>query len=242
MTSKKTGPIDNPYGKALPQQGPKQQYEMLDELHKAKRAAGDMSSTDLSDLRTDKGMTKRTGAKGMAKRTGETGMSKARAGLKTGTAWGAAEKAKHVAQSAAGKPGVQSATFKAAPRVLAAAGRVAPPIAAGLAARDIYTGLKDPNFMVGLINLFGGEEAAYNAWARQQEEEGVEMPPYEEWRKYAEEMAQAGELDPDLLEMPDTRDVAKRALAPRHSQELQADTERTPAPRYEQEAGPEDME
>ena len=52
------------------------------------------------------------------------------------------------------------------------------------------------------------------------------MPPYEEWRKYAEEMAQAGELDPDLLEMPDTREVAKRALAPR----------------YEQEMGPEDME
>lgn len=98
-----------------------------------------------------------------------------------------------------GKKGVQSA-LKAAPRALGAVSRLAPPVAAGMLAGEIYTGLKDPDFMVGLMNMFGGEEKAYNAWAAQQAEEGVEMPSYEEWRAHAEKMAEAGELDPDAIE------------------------------------------
>ena len=99
-----------------------------------------------------------------------------------------------------------------------AAGRVFPPAALALATRDIYEGVQEPGFVVGMRQLLGGEEAAYNAWAAQQAEMGIEVPSYEEY------VAQKAAMEAG--EMPDTREVARRALAPR----------------YEQEMGPEDME
>jgi len=234
MASKKG--IDNPFGKMTDYPKPDSFEFDPTKLSPKEQAQLMRDSVDIDDPFEGKKLTdleewdkKSKGkGKGMAKRTGEKGMSKARAGAKTGRAWSTAEKAKQVTRSAPGKKGVQSA-LKAAPRALGAVSRIAPPIAAGLAARDIYTGLKDPNFMTGLMKMFGGEEEAYNAWVAQEAEEGNEHPPYEEWRAHAEKMAEAGELDPDAIEersMPDTREVAKRALAPR----------------YEQEMGPEDME
>ena len=178
--------------------------------------------------------------KGMSKKTTEKGMSKARAGAKTGKAWMDAGKAKNIARPYIAD--TAKAALKAAPR---AALRLSPPIAAGMLASEIYTGVKDPDFMTGLMNMLGGEESAYNAWSAQQAEEGVEMPSYEDYRARAEEMSDSGELfglwprrggrltprpgEPEPLEDMDMtgpekrREASRRALAPRHSQELEAD-------------------
>ena len=117
-----------------------------------------------------------------------------------------------------GRPGLSDAVT----RVPSAAGklvsRAAGPVGAAFAARDIYEGVTSPGFAVGMMQLLGGEEAAYNKYVEQQAEMGIEVPSYEEY------VAQKAAMEAG--EMPDTRDVAKRALAPR----------------YEQEMGPEDME
>ena len=183
---------------------------------------------------------KTTRGKGMSKKTTEKGMSKARAGAKTGKAWMDAGKAKNIARPYIAD--TAKAALKAAPR---AALRLSPPIAAGMLASEIYTGVKDPNFMTGLMNMLGGEESAYNAWSAQQAEEGVEMPSYEDYRARAEEMSDSGELfglwprrggrltprpgEPEPLEdtdmpVPEKRlEASRRALAPRHSEELETE-------------------
>lgn len=88
-----------------------------------------------------------------------------------------------------------TATRAAASRALGALGpasklasRAAGPVGLALGAHDIYRGVQDPDFMTGLINLFGGEEAAYNAWAAQEAKEGRDRPSYEEYTAKSAEM------------------------------------------------------
>lgn len=216
------GPIDNPYGglKAYPKVDP---LEIDDPFEGKKLENLDEPEWEKKAKAKAKGTTKGRSMSAAAKKAAVTPVTR--------TPYGMTQKQlaelpqKHLAQvwrTAAEKgamrippsvpSGVQSA-LKAAPRVLGAAARVAPPIAAGMLARDIYTGVQDPNFMTGLINMFGGEENAYNAWAAQEAEEGRERPSYEEYLAQAEAMEEGGG-------MPDTREVAKSALAPRHSQEM----------------------
>jgi hypothetical protein len=93
------------------------------------------------------------------------------------------------------------------------ASRAAGPAGVAIAAHDIQRGVTDPDFIIGLIDMLGGEEVAYNMWVAQEAKEGRERPSYEEWRAGAEEMVQEGTLEADEIEYePDAREVAKRAL------------------------------
>ena len=203
--------------------------------------------TDLDE--PEKGMRSKSKSTGMTKKAAEKGMTKAAKGVTTpygmtqrqiaklspgqyrqiqamATREGAmrvppsaVQRGAQVLRQFAGDAANMAARVPGASAAGRLVSRAAGPAGLAIAAHDIYKGVQDPNFMTGLISLFGGEEAAYNAWAAQQAEEGVEMPSYEEYLAQAEAMEEEGG-------MPDTREVAKRALAPR----------------YEQEMGPEDME
>jgi hypothetical protein len=153
-------------------------------------------------------------SKGIAKKATEKGVAT------TKTTPSMAQKVAEM-QRAASKGGrtLRKALTKAPGILGPAVSRAAGPAGATIVAHDIYTGVQDPDFIRGMTRLLGGEEAAYNLWAEEEAKEGRERPSYEEQlQTHQAMMEEEGGL-------PDTREVAKRALAPRHSQELPADTE-----------------